>query len=90
MPWNSAKRRVDADRAVQEQPGETWIAGGVDQFRLADRLQHAFGRAGIAAGILAASVQVFGQAHLDLAAAIAEGGVQGEDIIGSKHWLTPK
>jgi len=56
--------RVALDDFVLEDPGQAWIAGGVDQFRFADGEQHPLGRRGVGGWVLLTDGQVFFQAHL--------------------------
>jgi len=52
------ERGVTADEAVGEQPRQPWVVARIDQFRLADRCEHAFGGGRVSHGIPAGEVQI--------------------------------
>ena len=55
---------IDLDRPVRENAAEPLVLAGVDQVRLADRLDHPFGRRGIHRLVLAAGEEILLEAHL--------------------------
>ena len=52
------ERRIDLDRAVEEDPPEPRILRGVDELRLADRRDHPLGGAGIECRIRTAALKI--------------------------------
>ena len=65
-----AEGGVDLDHLVGEDARQARVVARVDQLRLADGGQHAFGRAGIRQLVLLAQGQVFGERHFLFAGAL--------------------
>ena len=74
------ERRINPKRAIHEDAGQSRVARRVDAFRLADRLQHPFRRAGIGAAVGPAELEVIGKAHLGFATLVAERGGERENV----------
>ncbi len=66
--------RIDPDRPVHEDAAEARIVAGVDHFRLADRGEHALGRAGISQRLARTAFEIVLERHLGLFLAVVQLG----------------
>ena len=71
-PVEIRERRIDLDRAVHEDAAEPRILARVDHLRLADRLQHALGGAGVVRRIVGTFAEVFLERVLDLSPVVVQ------------------
>ncbi len=66
-PVKVGEGRIAADDLVGEDARQARVAGGIDQFGLADRQQQALGSTGVGAGVALAEVQILLQGIFFLA-----------------------
>jgi len=80
--------RITANHLVGKDPRESRVLGGFHQLRFADRQQHALGRTGIGAGVLAAQFQVLLQGVLLLTRGFEALLEVAEDVHGGTSLAT--
>ena len=79
---------VDPDRPVHEDAAEARILRRVHEFRLADRLEDALGGGGVHQRIVAAGLEIFGEAHLRIATRLVATGEALEQVVRRRHRLS--
>ena len=77
--------RIGPDRPVHEDAAEARILRGVDEFRLADRVEDPLGGAGVHQRFVAARLKEFGERHLRVAARFVPAGEALEKVVGRMH-----
>src|SRR5689334_15842123 len=77
--------RIDPDRPADEDPADARPLAGVDELRLADRGEHALGRARIRHRLACASLQIVLKRHLRFLLALVEPSKETGELIVRVH-----
>ena len=88
-PEEIGEFRIDLDRAVHEDATEPRVLARVDHRRLANRLQHALGGAGVERRVVGTFPEVIFDRQLDLAPVVVEPRIELENSVIQSH-LTPR